>query len=197
MTDKEPSTQETILLATINCINAHGIEHLTTRMIAEEAGANIASINYYFRTKEILVNQALEVTIKHMLEDVTETIQDPSLEFNQVLHDVIYYMISGAAANMGITKAHLYRLVIEEDYDSISATSFKAVFDDLLDRAVQAYPQHETNHIHLTLASIFSAIMFMMQTPFFLELEEENQIKEESFHQDLTNHYTEMFYRMM
>ena len=64
MIEKEQSTQEAILLATIDCINENGIEHLTTRMIAEKAGANIASINYYFRTKEQLVNQAL---IMHQL----------------------------------------------------------------------------------------------------------------------------------
>jgi AcrR family transcriptional regulator len=197
MAEKGPTTQETILLATIDCINEYGIEHLTTRMIAEKAGANIASINYYFRTKEILVNQALEITIKHMLEDVNETIQDPDLDFREVLHDVIYYLISGAAANMGITQAHLYRLVIEKDFQSVSATSFNAVFEGLLNRAIQVFPDQESAHLHRILASIFSAIMFMVQTPFFFQLEEESQLKEESFHQEMTKYYSSLFYKMI
>ncbi len=197
MAEKEHSTQDAILLATIDCINEYGIEHLTTRMIAEKAGANIASINYYFRTKEILVNQALEITIKHMLEDVNLSIENPDLDFREVLQDVIYYLISGAAANMGITQAHLYRLVIEKDYQSVSATSFMAVFEGLLGRAAQSFPDSKLAELRKILASIFSAIMFMMQTPFFFQLEEAGQLNEESFHREMTEHYLEMFYRMV
>lgn len=197
MTEKEPSTQESILLATIDCINEKGIEHLTTRMIAEKAGANIASINYYFRTKEILVNQALEITIKHMLEDVIETINNADLEFREILKDVIYYMISGASINMGITSAHLYRLVIDKDYDSISAKSFLSAFNSLLGQAVVVFPNQEKDKLHRILASIFSSIMFMMLTPFFFQLQEEKQLSEESFHQEMAEHYTDMFYAMI
>ena len=112
------ATRDQSVAAAIDCFSHFGFDGATTRMIAEKAGANIASINYYFRTKEILVNQALEITIKHMLEDVNETINNLDLEFREILKDVIYYMISGASVNMGITSAHLYRLVIDKNYDS-------------------------------------------------------------------------------
>lgn len=197
MSKRETSTEQAILLATIDCINDHGIEHLTTRMIAEKAGANIASINYYFRTKEILVNQALEITINHMLEDVNVTVLNPELDFQQVLHDVIFYLVSGAAANPGITQAHFYRLVIEKEHQSVSAKSFRKVFEGLLDRAVQAFPEQKPDHLRRILAGIFSGILFMVQTPFFFQLEEEDQLNEESFHQDITRHYSEMFYSMV
>jgi TetR/AcrR family transcriptional regulator, regulator of cefoperazone and chloramphenicol sensitivity len=194
MTEKEFSTQEAILLATIDCINENGIEHLTTRMIAEKAGANIASINYYFRTKEILVNQALEITIKHMLEDVNETINNQKLGFREILKDVIYYLISGASRNMGISSAHLYRLVIDKDYESISAVSFLEAFNSLLDRAIVNFPDREIDQLRRILASIFSSIMFMMLTPFFFQLKEEKQLSEEKFHHEMAEHYTDMFY---
>lgn len=196
MTEKEPSTQETILLATIDCINENGLEHLTTRMIAEKADANIASINYYFRTKDILVNQALEITIKHMLEDVNETISDKSRGFREILNDVIYYLISGASNNMGISQAHLYRLVIDKDYDSVSAVSFLKAFSALLSRAEESFPNQDPDHLRVILASIFSSIMFMMLTPFFFQLKEEDQLNQESFQRQMAEHYTEMFYAM-
>lgn len=197
MKENETSTQEAILLATIDCINENGIEHLTTRMIAEKAKANIASINYYFRTKDILVNQALEITIKHMLEDVNETINNQDLGFRESLHDVIYYLISGASSNMGISNAHLYRLVIEHDYDSVSAKSFLSAFTLLLERANAHFPDLGMDHLRKILASIFSSIMFMMLTPFFFELKEEKQLSEDAFHQEMADHYTEMFYAMV
>jgi AcrR family transcriptional regulator len=194
MTDKENSTQEAILLAAIDCINERGLENLTTRMIAEKAGANLASINYYFRTKEHLVNQALEITIKHMLEDVVATIQDASLDFRTILHDVIYYLISGASSNMGVSSAHLYRLVVEKDYDSISAQSFLSAFTSLLDRAQETFPEKDPELLQRVLASVFSAIMFMMLTPFFFQLEGETFPADDAFHQKMAAHFTKMFF---
>ena len=143
MTEKENSTQEAILLATIDCIDEYGIEHLTTRMIAEKAGANIASINYYFRTKEILVNKALEITIIHMLEDVIETIEDTALPFRQTLKDVFFYLIEGGRKFPGITTAHLYSLVVEKDFQSISSRSFREAFDRILGRAIENFPTQD------------------------------------------------------
>jgi TetR/AcrR family transcriptional regulator, regulator of cefoperazone and chloramphenicol sensitivity len=197
MTDKENSTQEAILLATIDCINENGLENLTTRMIAEKAKANIASINYYFRTKEVLVNQALEITIKHMLEDVMATIQDTSLDFRTNLHDVFYYLISGASSNMGVSSAHLYRLVVEKDYDSVSAQSFLSAFNNVLDRARQAFPEKDPAHLRRVLASVFSSIMFMMLTPFFFQLKGESFPADDAYHREMADHFTEMFFAMM
>jgi AcrR family transcriptional regulator len=197
MPDKEPNTQETILLAAIDCINEHGLENLTTRMIAEKAGANIASINYYFRTKEILVNQALEITIKHMLEDVIETIENEELSFREVLRDVIYYLISGAYKNMGISAAHLHRLVIDKDYDSVSAQSFLAAFNSVLERCGETFPDQDLDRLRRVLASIFSAIMFMMLTPFYFQPEEENVPIGDAYYQEMADHFTDMFYAMV
>ncbi len=197
MIEKESSTQEAILLATIDCINENGIENLTTRMIAEKAGANIASINYYFRTKEILVNQALEITIKHMLEDVIETIENESLDFRDVLRDVIYYLISGAYNNMGISDAHLYRLVVDKDYDSISAQSFLAAFNSVLKRCLETFPDQDSNRLRRILASVFSALMFMMLTPFYFQPQKENLPIGETYYQEMADHFTEMFYAMI
>ena len=199
MTEKESSTQEAILLATIDCINEFGIEHLTTRMIAEKAGANIASINYYFRTKERLVNQALEITIQHMLEDVLDTIENPDLPFRKTLNDVFYYLIEGASGNIGISNAHLYRLVVEKDYQSISAQSFLAAFESILDRTKAEFPEKDPTRLRWILASIFSSIMFMMLTPYFFHPSgtDPNVGVKEMDHQSVAEHFTEMFFSMV
>jgi AcrR family transcriptional regulator len=199
MSEKEPNTQETILLATIDCINEFGIEHLTTRMIADKAGANIASINYYFRTKEQLVNQALEITIKHMLEDVLDSIENPDLPFRKTLNDVFFYLIEGASENVGISNAHLYRLVIDKDYQSASAQSFLAAFESIFDRAVEEFPQQDPTRLRWILASIFSSIMFMMLTPYFFHPAGTDPVEavKEMDHPSIADHFTEMFYSMV
>lgn len=197
MNDKEPTTQESILLAAIDCINDHGLEHVTTRMIAEKAGANIASINYYFRTKDILINQVLEITINHMLEDVIDTLENKDLGFREILKDVVYYLITGAYDNLGISAAHLYRLVVEKDYDSVSAQSFLAAFNSVLERGIEEFPEQDPNSLRRTLASIFSAIMFMMLTPFFFQPEDEDRPGGEAYFKEMAEHFTNMFYSMV
>ena len=197
MTEKEQSTQETILLATIDCINENGIEHLTTRMIAERAGANIASINYYFRTKDQLVNQALKITITHMLEDVIAAIDDESLPFRQKLTDIFYYLISGARNNPGITTAHLYSLVVEKDYESVSAQSFLAAFENIRKRLLENFPQDDPGRLSVVLSTIFSAIMFMMLTPDFFPMDEQYKNRDDQHCRYLAEHFTEMFYAMV
>lgn len=197
MTEKESSTQEAILLATIDCINEYGIEQLTTRMIAEKAGTNIASINYYFRTKEQLVNQVLEITIKHMLEDVIKTVEDYSLPFRQTLSDIFFYLIEGGRRFPGITTAHLYSLVVEKNYQSISSKSFREAFERIMERALENFPESDQACLRLLLSNIFSAIIFMMLTPGFLNQEEKYQPTNEENCRNLAEHFTKLFYAMM
>ena len=198
MTEENISTQEAIVLATIDCINENGIEHLTTRMIAEKAGANIASINYYFRTKENLVNQALEITIKHMLEDVNETINNEDMDFQgyskrrNLLHDLrcqhqYRELPLPTCTGWSLTRI-MIRLAQKVSYQLLT-TYWK--------EQSQKFPNQEQDQLRRILASIFSSIMFMMLTPFFFQLKEEKQLSEESFHQEMAEHYSEMFYAMI
>ena len=53
-------TRRSILEAVVTCIEKYGIDKVTTRKIAVEAGTNLASINYYFRSKENLFLAVLE-----------------------------------------------------------------------------------------------------------------------------------------
>ena len=57
MTEKT-ATRGLIIEAVIDCIEKYGIDKVTTRRIAEQAGTNIASINYYFRSKDVLLAAA-------------------------------------------------------------------------------------------------------------------------------------------
>lgn len=51
-------TRERILAAAHDCLARDGYERITTRRIAEEAGVNIATLHYYFGTKEALLTEA-------------------------------------------------------------------------------------------------------------------------------------------
>ncbi len=63
MTETELSTEDKILLAASKVFTEKGFSGARTRDIAEEAGINLALLNYYFRTKEKLFEQVMKVKI--------------------------------------------------------------------------------------------------------------------------------------
>jgi AcrR family transcriptional regulator len=197
MTDQEISTRQTILLAAIDCIEKHGLDQVTTRMISECAGTNVASINYHFRTKDQLIEEALKTTVTHMLEDAVLAIEDRSLPFRQVLRNILYYLIAGGAEWPGITTAHLYSIVVAKAYDSISATMIKQVFDRLHERATEELDDQDPEQLRLALADVFSTVMFGMLAPDFFRLADRYQPKDEERFRRLADHYTELFYALL
>ncbi|MGI6093255.1 MAG: TetR/AcrR family transcriptional regulator [Veillonellaceae bacterium] len=54
------SPKEKILDATMKIIGTKGYQHVTSRKIAALAHVNVASINYYFGSKDTVVNEALK-----------------------------------------------------------------------------------------------------------------------------------------
>ncbi len=75
--DHKLTTRERILHVTLEIINNEGIENVTIRKITEAAEVNIAAVNYYFGSKENVINEALkELMLKlsgtfNQLDDLT------------------------------------------------------------------------------------------------------------------------------
>ena len=61
MIEKELTTEEKILLSASKVFTEKGFAGTRTRDIAEEAGINLALLNYYFRSKEKLFKQVMKV----------------------------------------------------------------------------------------------------------------------------------------
>ena len=59
----ELSTEDKILLAASKVFTEKGFSGTRTRDIAEEAGINLALLNYYFRSKEKLFEQVMKVKV--------------------------------------------------------------------------------------------------------------------------------------
>jgi len=63
MSENEISTEDKILLAASEVFTEKGFAGARTRNIADEAGINLALLNYYFRSKEKLFDQVMKVKI--------------------------------------------------------------------------------------------------------------------------------------
>jgi len=76
---KDISTKENILRSTLLLIKADGFDELTTRKIAASAGVNISLVNYYFGSKEKLLNEALRI-ILDTFNDCFAPLDDDTLD---------------------------------------------------------------------------------------------------------------------
>ncbi len=66
---KEQPPRARIVEAAIECIQRDGIEAVTSRSIAKQAGVNLAAINYYFGGKEQVLDLALGVALDSAFSD--------------------------------------------------------------------------------------------------------------------------------
>jgi TetR/AcrR family transcriptional regulator, regulator of cefoperazone and chloramphenicol sensitivity len=94
--------EEKIINATIDCIDLYGISGATNRHIAQVAGVNLAAINYYFRTKEALIQRVMEITLKNAfdLSDITPT---PGESASERCIAILMHIIQGGLRYPGIT----------------------------------------------------------------------------------------------
>jgi AcrR family transcriptional regulator len=80
------SNRTRLIEGTLRCLETLPPERITARVIAAEAGANIASITYHFGSKDNLVAEAMIEGLDRWLADIAEhleelTSRDPAARF--------------------------------------------------------------------------------------------------------------------
>lgn len=112
---KKMTTEQRILKVDRSFFAKNGFKATTTRMIAEEAGVNVALINYYFRSKEGLYNQILKDDLKALYDTLVPLAQhqDTSLE------DKIRFLVN-SYTNVLLENEDLALMVINEIHNGKS-----------------------------------------------------------------------------
>ena len=104
MKSTELSTEDKILLAASKVFTEKGFSGTRTRDIAEEAGINLALLNYYFRTKEKLFEQVMKVKIVLLFGQIIPIVMNEktTLEEKIDLASVKYFDILSKNPNLPI-----------------------------------------------------------------------------------------------
>ncbi|SFI58477.1 transcriptional regulator, TetR family [Kaistella treverensis] len=102
MTQEEVSTEDKILLAASKVFTEKGFSGARTRDIADEAGINLALLNYYFRTKEKLFEQVMKVKIFLLFGQIIPIVtnEKTTLEEKIDLASVKYFEILSKNPNL-------------------------------------------------------------------------------------------------
>jgi AcrR family transcriptional regulator len=93
------STEEKIIDAARRIFTQKGFLATTVRDIAAEADINIASINYYFRSKEKLFAVIMDETIKKMFDRIEPALNDETTSLIEKVEICVGYYIDQVLEN--------------------------------------------------------------------------------------------------
>lgn len=154
------TTEERIIHATINCMEKEGIETVTIRSIAKEAGVNSAAISYYFRSKENLIQQALRYSMVQAFEDLP-AFEIPGAIPEQIdIVELLHHFMGGVLHYPGLTRAHLYDPLMKSDYSGQFLSGFNVFLEKLYHRIKPRFSKTPEREVKLRLVSAFCSIIF-------------------------------------
>lgn len=102
MIEKELTTEEKILLSASKVFTEKGFAGTRTRDIAEEAGINLALLNYYFRSKEKLFEQVMKVKMVLLFGQIVPILTNEKTNLEEKIDLVInkYFEILSKNPNL-------------------------------------------------------------------------------------------------
>lgn len=158
------STELKIIEAAIECVEVFGLKGATNRRIAEKAGVNLAAINYYFRSKENLIERVMQTTL-HNAFDWEDFNKLPGDSAKERCVNFFLDLIDGGCKYPGMTRAHFYDLLAEGNYDSLSVKKYNEFLAKLVDDVHQRGTSLSIEELRLALSQIASACMLGILAP--------------------------------
>lgn len=152
--------RERLVEAAIQEVERRGLSQLTVRAVAASAQMNVAAVNYHFRSKQALVDAALESTIAHMLGDTDEILSRLSEDPQAVLAELFTYYLEGALRYPRICKAHLHEAFVSEDYGGAFPRQFAPVLLRLRDGLRSLVPGLDHRQAERRVVASLSALFF-------------------------------------
>lgn len=176
-TSQTINPEQKIIQAAIQCIEEFGLENATNRRIAALAEVNIAAINYYFRSKQNLINQVMDITLDNAF-DWADLNQLPGETAQAWCIEVFVDLSKGAANYPGLTRAHFYDVIMNGNYESPGARRMMAFMKQLAQELQERGIGKPTVEVEQAVAQIGSAFIGVAMIPLFFE---------DSFQINLTN----------
>ena len=153
-----------IINATIECIEKYGLQGATSRRIAEMAGINNASINYYFRSKDILIAQTLSITLDNAF-DFDNFESHPEDSPAQRCITIFNDLITGGLMYPGITRAHFYPVLVEDKYSHEVVTRLNHFASQLTDDLITRGCSLPLEDLRLAVAQSILSVMMAIISP--------------------------------
>jgi len=160
--------EKKIINATIDCIEKYGIKGTTNRQIAKIAGVNGAAVNYYFRSKENLINICMETTLNNAF-DWKDIQQLPGETAKEKCLAVFAEILKGGLKFPGISRAHFYDLVVDANYTSLVVSKLNGFLENLVQDLKKRGSKLTDAQLYLACTQITSAVITLILMPNIFE----------------------------
>ena len=137
---QNPRRQD-ILEGTLRLIGSGGVDSVTHRRVAEEAGVSLASTTYYFDSKSVLIEEALELMVTRSIEDVRRHTESPPKISRAELVDRIVAFADAQINDPGAFLTAQYELMLESgrsDYLRPLARRWSVVYAECFTQLVKS-----------------------------------------------------------
>ncbi|MCD4775120.1 MAG: TetR family transcriptional regulator [Candidatus Aegiribacteria sp.] len=129
--ENNTGARQRIILTAIDILNREGISGITTRRIAEQAGVNSAALNYYFGSRDNLIEQALTATLEHAFSDWRMILENEDLNLPIRIFCFLDFTMEGIARYPGLVRSHLFDTNIPGNSRKLFEDRLAVIIDDL------------------------------------------------------------------
>lgn len=191
----ELSVKQKIVLATIECIEKEGINAVTIRSIGKEAAVNSAAINYYFGSKEKLIEEAFDHIQKDFMMDYIEII-NRDLELKVIIEELLLYMLQGTVRYPNIMRAVLYEPFINSDYNNVFITKINTLCEELYNKINRQEKKVNTENKFAVIQLMASSLFLGMFPPTFKDFSAID-LRDEKVLMDFVKKQAEIFIKII
>ncbi len=185
MASSRESVKKKIILAAISCIEREGVESVTTRNVAKEAGVNIAAINYYFGTKEVLLKETFKKTLDHFSRDLETIIAQKDLNVYSMLKVFLIFILQGSIRYPNFMKILLFDNLYQTQYSKEFIEKFNLFMKKAADLIIQSLNDKDDR---MAMASLMQMLLAVLAPGFMIS------ITKELFGINLTEREDQLYY---
>ena len=169
LTGKGERIRQRMIETTARILREKGFKAATVRVIAQEAGVNIASIKYYFGSKEELIGYALDYMMGNF-ENIVAYLDDPRLTPKERLNKYIlaYFQLARKHPALFHSISHPSSAESKDTYFIYLTLLHNQCWDKVIRNVSEMTHLKNRRDLELKSMQIFSAIEF----PIILEANE-------------------------
>lgn len=138
---EKANQSQKILLAAFECISSKGYANVSLREIADEAGVVLSQLNYYYKNKEGLFTEVINMMMQKYLQEVESYLSKGTTAKGKILSLIKYIqeMIDG--------NPRLFRLLYDFTSMALWSASFGKLLCSLFEDLANLIEKHVLNNI--------------------------------------------------
>lgn len=175
---EELSTEQKIIIAARQVFTKKGYAATRTRDIAEEAGINLALLNYYFKSKENLFKIIINENFMELFGKLEPIISDENITIEEKIEKLVSYYTNLLTENPDLPIFVLNELKNNENVFDESLQSARALSQPIVEKQIQEKGVQES------VPSIIINILALTIFPFLVKpmLISSGLVPKEQFH---------------